>query len=131
MQRLSNNHILSTCCKPLNEWVRDGDDFRNRLKILRDLSDPDGEGEMEFLVVQALVQMSKGRKTIIPFGTGASNSTKQFKEVPSPWFGLALAGMYKFVKLDQDRWLGHLRNSSKKGCSHPMTQMWHVNDVNK
>lgn len=84
---------------------------------------------MVFLIVSALVQLSKGRKTIFPFGQPASYSTDQFKKVPSSLLGLALAAMYIFIKLHQSKWKMLLRSKQKKGCMHPMTDLWHVNDV--
>ena len=134
LQRLGNNHLLSSVCKALNAWVREGEGDKSkteRLKSVRDLTDPDGSGELPFLLVSALVDMSRGRKTVLPFGKPASESTKAFKNIPSPVLGLALAQMYVFIKLDPDLWKGLLSKKNKKGCCHPMTHIWHVNDVNR
>ena len=123
--------MLAPCCKLLNDWVRKGD-LQTRLKSIRSLSDPDASGELPFLVVSVLVQMSRGRKTILPFGTGASVSTKDFKAVSSTLFGLSLAAMYVFIKLDQDKWNTLLANMSvffvslEKSCSdNKVVYMYH------
>ena len=100
-----------------------------RLKAIRELANPGGDGKMEFLIVSALVQMSKGRRTIRPFGAPASYSTQKFNEVPSPLFGMALAAMYIFIKLDQSKWKLLLCDKNKKGTKHPITDLWHQNDV--
>ena len=101
--------------------------------MIRDLdltSSPDaGLRELAFLLVSALVQMSKGRKTIFPFRGPASYSTEKFKEVPSALLGLGLAAMYIFIKLDREKWKMLLRSKQKRGCMHPMTELWHINDV--
>lgn len=130
-QKLSNNQILSKACKELNAWVRKGD-INSRKQALQALQDP-GDGEMSFLLVAALVKVSRGRGTIYPFGPDARKKTHAFKKVPTGLFGVVIANMWVFIKntFDESAWKHLLSSKNKKNVFHPLTGLWPLGTMHR
>lgn len=120
---------MSKACKQLNAWVRKGDPS-TRKQALQALQDP-GDGEMSFLLVSALVKVSKGKGTIYPFGPAARHSTHAFKQVSPAMFGVVLANMWIFIKNDQSAWKLLLNSKNKKNVFHPLTGLWPVGTMHR
>ena len=125
-QKVSNKLLVSPACIKINEWARAGD-LKARLKSFRTLDTSDAE--MCFLLVEALVSISRGRGTAYPFGEPASVSTKSFKQLPSGPFGLVSSAMYPYVKHDQTAWPAMTKNDSK--ATHTMLGLWSWNKINR
>lgn len=122
---------MAPACKELNDWVREDPDKRNsRKEALQALEDP-GDGEMSFLLVSALVKVSKGRGTIYPFGPFARHSTHAFKKVKAAMFGVVIANMWIFIKNDQSVWKQLLNTKNKKNVFHPLTGLWPVGTMHR
>lgn len=128
-QKVSNKLMVSAACVRLNAWARAGGagDLKTRLKSFRDLNT--GDAEMCFLLVEALVIVSRGRKNSYPFGAPANCSTKAFKQLPSGPFGLVLSAMYPFIKHDQSKWKEMKADNGKRNCAHTMLGLWSLNKI--
>jgi hypothetical protein len=126
---VTNNQILAPASVALNEWVRAGkggdDEEQTRLNCVRNLTAPeDDNGNFATLVVEALLNVSRGRKTMRPFGEPASVSTRDFKKIPFTYLGLTLAAMWPFIKHPRDKHKALTQKKKKKGCAHPMMGLW-------
>ena len=126
-QKVSNKLLVSAACRKLNEWARAGDDLKTRLKTFRNLDTRDRE--MCFLVVEALVQISRGRKKAYPFGEPANVSTNAFKNLPSGPFGLVLSAMYPYIKHEHSTWKAMNKNTSK--TTHTMLGLWSLRKMKR
>ena len=125
-QKVSNKLMVSPTCKKLNEWAHTGN-LKARLKSFRCLDTSDKE--MCFLLVEALVIISRGRSKAYPFGEPANVSTKAFKKLPSGPFGLVLSAMYPYIKHDQSAWKEMNKKDSK--ATHTMLGLWSLNKMNR
>ena len=125
LQRVTNNQILAPASVPLNAWVRAGGDEEARLNCVRNLTAPEGDdGTFVTLVVEALLHVSRGRKTMRPFGELASVSTLAFQQIPFTYIGLTLAAMWPFIKRPHDKHKALTQAKQKRGCAHPMMGLW-------
>lgn len=86
---------------------------------------------MSFLLVSALVMVSRGKGTIHPFGPDARNSTHAFKKVATGLFGVVIANMWIFIKNDESNWKHLLNRKNKKNVFYPLTGLWPVGTMHR
>ena len=125
VQKWTNKSLTVLCVEKLYEWVRAGPtSVEDRIDCVKSLgsSENDEDNAMcQSLIVEALVQYSKGKENakVFPYGDAASKQTSSFVQVASPTFSITLAAMYPFIVNDKSKWTTLLKN-----CSYPIKQLW-------